>query len=238
MRYKHKGQLVHPMKISYLFPEGSSFLTEEAKFLARCHDDGIVRLYEFVSGAKTCIPAHLKVFTKTIQVPTYYGAATMYAIPTELRLDFAENIRLVVLSKTERLLDALCLQALGKLAGYLYLSWLADGVYERIAKQVCERDFPEQPPVSFNLGVAGVLEPYYKLAQFIKPTELAQIHDDFAFMIARAERFLSTPNRCWREFVGRTVFSLASFLQKQTTATGMKEVVLNGAVKAFKPTEG
>jgi hypothetical protein len=57
------------------------------------------------------------------------------------------------------------------------------------------RDFPEQPPVSFNLDIAGVLEPYYKLAQFIKPTELAKDYEDFAFMVDRAKRFLSTPEQ-------------------------------------------
>jgi hypothetical protein len=237
MRYWHNGQPVHPMKVSYLFPESSSFLTEEAKLLARFYDDGVVRLYEFVTGAKTCIPVHLRVFTKTIKVPTYYGAATMFAIPTGLDLDTLDNIRFVVISKSEGLFDAICLQALGKLAGYFYLSKFPNGVYEQVAKQVCNRDFPEQPPVSFNLDIAGVLEPYYKLAQFIKPTELAKDYEDFAFMVDRAKRFLSTPDRNWNEFVFRTVLSLASFLKKQTTATGMKEVVLNGAVKAFKPTE-
>jgi hypothetical protein len=207
------------------------------KLFARSYDDGVVRLYEFVTGAKTCIPAHLRVFTKTIKVPTYYGAATMYAIPTGLDLDTLDNIRFVVISKSEGLFDALCLQALGKLAGYFYLSQFPNGVYEQVAKQVCNRDFPELHPVSFNLDIAGVLEPYYKLAQFIKPTELAKDYEDFAFMVDRAKRFLSTPDRNWNEFVFRTVLSLASFLKKQTTATGMKEVVLNGAVKAFKPTE-
>jgi hypothetical protein len=207
------------------------------KLFARSYDDGVVRLYEFVTGAKTCIPAHLRVFTKTIKVPTYYGAATMYAIPTGLELDTLDNIRFVVISKSEGLFDALCLQALGKLAGYFYLSKFSNGVYEQVAKQVCNRDFPELHPVSFNLDIAGVLEPYYKLAQFIKPTELAEDYEDFAFMVDRAKRFLSTPNRNWNEFVFRTVLSLASFLKKQTTATGMKEVVLNGAVKAFKPTK-
>jgi hypothetical protein len=225
------------MKVSYLFPESSAFLTEEVKLVARSYDDGVARLYEFVTGAKTCIPAHLRVFTKTIKVPTYYGAATMYAIPTGLDLDLSDNIRFVVISKSEGLFDALCLQALGKLAGYLYLSQFSNGVYEQVAKQVCNRDFPELHPVSFNLDIAGVLEPYYKLAQFIKPTELAKDYEDFAFMVDRARRFLSTPNRNWNEFVFRTVLSLASFLKKQTTATGMKEVVLNGAIKAFKPTE-
>jgi len=237
MRYWHNGQPVHPMKVSYLFPESSAFLTEEVKLFARSYDDGVVRLYEFVTGAKTCIPAHLRVFTKTIKVPTYYGAATMYAIPTGLDLDTLDNIRFVVISKSEGLFDALCLQALGKLAGYFYLSKFPNGVYEQVAKQVCNRDFPELHPVSFNLDIAGVLEPYYKLAQFIKPTELAKDYEDFAFMVDRAKRFLSTPNRNWNAFVFRTVLSLASFLKKQTTATGMKEVVLNGAIKAFKPTE-
>jgi hypothetical protein len=225
------------MKVSYLFPESSAFLTEEVKLFARSYDDGVVRLYAFVTGAKTCIPAHLRVFTKTIKVPTYYGAATMYAIPTGLDLDLSDNFRFVVISKSEGLFDALCLQALGKLAGYLYLSQFSNGVYEQVAKQVCNRDFPEMHPVSFNLDVAGVLEPYYKLAQFIKPTELAKDYEDFAFMFDRAKRFLRTPNRNWNAFVFRTVLSLASFLKKQTTATGMKEVVLNGAIKAFKPTE-
>jgi hypothetical protein len=207
------------------------------KHFARSYDDGVVRLYEFVTGAKTCIPAHLRVFTKTIKVPTYYGAATMYAIPTGLDLDLSDNIRFVVISKSEGLFDALCLQALGKLAGYFYLSRFPNGVYEQVAKQVCNRDFPELHPVSFNLDIAGVLEPYYKLAQFIKPTELAKDYEDFAFMVGRAKRFLSTSNRNWNKFVFQTVLSLASFLKKQTTAKGMKEVVLNGAVKAFKPTE-
>jgi hypothetical protein len=207
------------------------------KLFARSYDDGVVRLYEFVTGAKTCIPAHLRVFTKTIKVPTYYGAATMYAIPTGLDLDLSDNIRFVVISKSEGLFDALCLQALGKLAGYFYLSQFSNGVYEQVAKQVCNREFPELHPVSFKLDIAGVLEPYYKLSQFIKPTELAEDYEDFAFMVDRAKRFLSTPNRNWNEFVFRTVLSLASFLKKQTTATGMKEVVLNGAVKAFKPTK-
>jgi hypothetical protein len=225
------------MKVSYLFPESSAFLTEEVKLFARSYDDGVVRLYEFVTGAKTCIPAHLRVFTKTIKVPTYYGAATMYAIPTGLDLDTLDNIRFVVISKSEGLFDALCLQALGKLAGYFYLSKFPNGVYEQVAKQVCNRDFPELHPVSFNLDIAGVLEPYYKLAQFIKPTELAEDYEDFAFMVDRAKKFLSTSNRNWNGFVLRTVLSLASFLKKQTTATGMKEVVLNGAIKAFKPTE-
>ena len=237
MRYIQNGKLVHPMKISYLFPESSSFLTEEAKLLARFYDDGIVRLYEFVSGAKTCIPAHLRVFTKTIKVPTYHAVVTMYAVPTGLDLDLLDNIRFVVISKSEGLFDAICLQALGKLAGYFYLSKFPNGVYEQVAKQVCNRDFPELHPVSFNLDIAGVLEPYYKLAQFIKPTELAKDYEDFAFMVDRAKRFLSTPDRNWNEFVFRTILSLASFLKKQTTATGMKEVVLNGAIKAFKPTE-
>ena len=237
MRYWHKGQPVHPMKVSYLFPESSAFLTEEVKLFARSYDDGVVRLYEFVTGAKTCIPAHLRVFTKTIKVPTYYGSATMFAIPTGLDLDTLDNIRFVVISKSEGLFDALCLQALGKLAGYFYLSKFPNGVYEQVAKQVCNRDFPELHPVSFNLDIAGVLEPYYKLAQFIKPTELAKDYEDFAFMVDRAKRFLSTPNRNWNAFVFRTVLSLASFLKKQTTATGKKEVVLNGAIKAFKPTE-
>jgi hypothetical protein len=225
------------MKVSYLFPESSAFLTEEVKHFARSYDDGVVRLYEFVTGAKTCIPAHLRVFTKTIRVPTYYGAATMYAIPTGLDLDLSDNIRFVVISKSEGLFDALCLQALGKLAGYFYLSKFTNGVYEQVAKQVCNRDFPELHPVSFNLDIAGVLEPYYKLAQFIKPTELAKDYEDFAFMVDRAKRFLSTPNRNWSKFVSQTVLSLASFLKKRTTAKGMKEVVLNGAVKAFEPTE-
>jgi hypothetical protein len=207
------------------------------KLFARSYDDGVVRLYEFVTGAKTCIPVHLRVFTKTIKVPTYYGSATMYAVPTGLDLDLLDNIRFVVISKSEGLFDAICLQALGKLAGYFYLSKFPNGVYEQVAKQVCNRDFPELHPVSFNLDTAGVLEPYYKLAQFIKPTELAKDYEDFAFMVDRAKRFLSTPDRNWNEFVFRTVLSLASFLKKQTTATGMKEVVLNGAIKAFKPTE-
>jgi hypothetical protein len=59
----------------------------------------------------------------------------MYAIPTGLDLDLLDNIRFVVISKSEGLFDAICLQALGKLAGYFYLSQFSNGVYEQIAKE-------------------------------------------------------------------------------------------------------
>jgi len=99
--------------------------------------------------------------------------------------------------------------------------------------EVCNRNFPDIPPVSFCLDVLAVLEPYYKLAQSIKPTELAKTHDDFADMVDRAKRFLSDNDRCWKDFTYRTVISLASFLKKQVTASGFREVVWHGAEKAF-----
>ena len=236
MRYKHRGKLINPMQLVYLFPENSPFLTSEAKLFAYCESDGITNLYAFLSGAKTCIPKILRVFAKTIKVPTYHGTATMYAIPVERAFSLSDKVRYVVLPKSDELVDSVCLQALGKLAGYFYLSqfsWDFDQRIEKIAVEVCDRNFPDIPPVSFCLEVLAVLEPYYKLAQFIKPTELAKTYDDFADMVDRAERFLSDNNRCWNDFTYRTVLSLASFLKKNATASGLKEVVLYGAEKAF-----
>jgi len=236
MRYWHRKRIVHPLSSVYLLPESSPFLTDEVKLLAYCEDDGIAKLYAFVAGVKTSIPKILRVFAKTVPIRASSGTVTMYSIPVGGALDLANKTRYVVLPKSDELVNAVCLQALGKLAGYLYFSELAWNFNQRmaeIAEVVCDRDFPESPPMSFNLDVLAVLEPYYKLAQSIKPTELAKSHLDFADMVDRAQRFLSTNDRSWNEFAYRTVLSLASFLKKQATASGFKEVIVHGAAKAF-----
>ena len=228
--------MVHPLNSVYLLPENSPFLTDEVKLFAYCEDDGITKLYAFVAGVKTCIPRILRVFAKTVPIPAYHGTVTMYAIPVGHSFNFVGKIRYVVLPKSDELVNAVCLQALGKLAGYFYFSELAWNFNQRMAeisKEVCNRGFPESSPMSFNLDVLAVLEPYYKLSQFIKPTELAKSYLDFTDMVDRARRFLSTNDRSWNEFTYRTVLSLASFLKKQSTASGFKEVIVHGAAKAF-----
>ena len=236
MRYWHRKKMVHPLNSVYLLPENSPFLTDEVKLFAYCEDDDIAKLYAFVAGVKTSIPKILRVFAKTVPIRASSGTVTLYSVPVGHALNLANKTRYVVLQKSNELINAVCLQALGKLAGYLYFSEIAWNFNQRIAeiaKLVCNRDFPEIPPMSFNLDVLAVLEPYYKLSQFIKPTELAKLHLDFADMVDRTERFLSTNDRSWNGFVYRTVLSLASFLKKQATASGFKEVIVHGAAKAF-----
>jgi len=234
MRYRFKGKIINPMNLVYLVPENSPFLNDDVRLFARCEADPITRLYAFVSGATTCIPVILRRFAKTIKIPTHRGSVTMFAVPAEAAFSLSGKTRYVVLSKSDGALDALCLQAFGKLAGFFYLAQFPDGIYAQLAGEVCNRNFPEQPPISFSREVIAVLEPFYKLAQFIKPSELAERHFEFELLVERAEKFMRSFKPRWSDFSYRAVLSLASFLKSVSTNSGFKEVVLHGAEKVFQ----